>query len=213
MSQLNIFHYIVAFGVVVGFIRYSNLIRVLKTLPFFLLLTLLAEIATPLKLIRFHGNNAWFFNLFTTFEFLYYCFIFYSILESYSQKKILLFSGVAFFILAGVNIFFIQGFYKFHTISYRLGAVMIIVWCFLYFRQLLRSSEYIVLLRNPYFWISTGLLFFYLGFFFYFSAFDYIVYKKISFNRELWIVISNILNILLYSCFLIALICQRKNLR
>jgi len=213
MSQLSIFHYIIALGVLVGFIRYKNLNSVLKTLPPFLVLTLFVESATPLRLIRFHGNNAWFFNIFTTIEFLYYSSVFYFILQSAFQKKVIFLIALFFLAFAGINILFIQGFYKFHTISYRVGAVMIVVWCFLYFRQLLQSSEYIILIRNSFFWITIGLLFFYLGYFFYFSAFDYIVYNKISFNLKLWIIISNILNILLYSCFLIALICQKKNPR
>jgi len=142
---------------------------------------------------------------------LYYSFIFCNILQKPSLKKAVIITAIIFSIFACINVFLIQGFYRFHTISYRVGAVMIVVWCFLYFRQLMHSSERIILIKNSFFWMSTGLLFFYLGFFFYFSAFDYIVYKKIKFSKDLWNIISETLNILLYSCFVIALICPRKN--
>src|SRR6187402_1488312 len=108
MFHLSIFHYVIALAVITGFIRYKNLNGVLKTLPFFLVLTLFVEIATPLKLIRFHGNNAWFFNLFTTLEFLYYSFVFYCILKT---NKIIPFVATIFLIFAIINIFFMQGFY------------------------------------------------------------------------------------------------------
>jgi len=210
MENLEIYHYIIAIGVIIGFIRLHRLDLLLKTLPFFLSLTVFVELATPLRLIHFHGNNSWFFNIFTTIEFLYYSLIFFKLSKSHFQRKIIAITAGAFLIFTSINIFFIQGFRKFHTISYRVGAVMVVVWCCLYFRQLMQSSEYIILIRNPYFWISTGLLFFYLGFFFYFSAFDYIVYKKIKFSKELFGIISDTLNILLYSCFVIALLCPRK---
>lgn len=211
MENLDLYHYIIATGVIIAFVRFRRLESLLRTLSFFLLLTFLVECATPLRLIRFHGNNSWFFNIFTTIEFLYYSFIFYQLFQSRSLKKGVAITTGLFLIFTCINILFIQGFKKFHTISYRVGAVMIIVWCCLYFRQLMQSSEYIVLARNPYFWISTGLLFFYLGFFFYFSAFDYIVYRKVKFSLALFNVISDTLNILLYSCFVIALLCPKKH--
>jgi len=210
MSQLEIYHYLIAFGVMIGFLRLKSLEVLQKTIPFFLLVSLFIECATPLRLIHFHGNNSWFFNIFTTIEFLYYSFIFYHLFTTHFKRNIVAITVGMFLIFTWINIFFIQGFRRFHTISYRVGAIMIVVWCFLYFRQLIQSAEYIVLIKNPYFWISTGLLFFYLGFFFYFSAFDYIVYKKVRFSVALFNIISDTLNILLYSCFVIALICPRK---
>jgi hypothetical protein len=211
MPYLDVYIYLIAFGVLIGFIRFIRLELLLKTLPFFLLLTLFAECVTPFHLIRFYGNNLWFYNLFTTIEFLYYCFIFYNILHSEKLKIIVLLSAIVFLVFTVINIFWIQGFYRFHTISYRAGALMIVTFCYLYFRQLIQSSEQIILIKNPFFWISTGLLFFYLGFFFYFCAFDYIAYKKVKFSMELFSVISDVLNTLLYSCFVIALICPKKN--
>jgi len=210
MSDLSIYNYIIVLGIILGFFRINQLNGLVKTVPFFLLLTLFVECATPLHLIHFRGNNSWFFNIFTTIEFLYYSFIFYKLFQPTFLKKLVAKTTSVFLFFTCINIFFIQGFRKFHTVSYRAGAVMVVVWCCLYFRQLMESSAYIILVKNPYFWISIGLLFFYLGFFFYFSAFDYIVYKKVKFSLALFNIISDTLNILLYSCFVIALLCPRK---
>jgi hypothetical protein len=198
---------------VIGFIRINSLPRLLRSMPFFLLITLFVECVTPLKLIHFHGINHWLFNIFTPIEFLYYGYLFYHIIESPSKKVIIPLVFALFLLFTTINMFYIQGTKYFHTIPYRVGAVITITLCFFYFRQLMRSKGYINLVRNPFFWISTGLLFFYLGFFFYFSAFDYIGYDKLRVNMSLWSIISSTLNVLLYSNFLIALLCQPRQVK
>src|SRR5258706_12184834 len=117
MSQLSNYHYIIALGMIIGFIRFNREEPLLKTLPFFLLLTIFVECTTPFHLIHFHGNNSWFFNIFTTLEFLYYSFIFYKILERLSVKKIVLSTAIVFLVFTCINIFFIHGFRRFITIS------------------------------------------------------------------------------------------------
>jgi hypothetical protein len=213
MNRLSIFHYVVFLAMLIGFVRIKTLPVLLKSFPFFLFITLFVECVTPLKLIRFHGTNHWFFNIFTTLEFIYYGYLFYHIIDAPAKRKVMPLVFLLFILFTIINIFYIQGQGRFHTISYRVGAIVMIVLCFYYFRQLTRLTGYINLLQNPYFWISTGILFFYLGFFFYFSAFDYIVYNKLPFNLSLWMIISNTLNVLLYSSFVIALLCPGKKIK
>src|SRR5215204_156256 len=105
MVKLETYHYIIALGTLIGFIRFLWLDPVLKSLPFFLLLTLFVELATPLHLIRFHGNNNWFFNIFTTIEFLFYSFVFYHLIQSTSLKKTVAITAVLFLVFTWINIF------------------------------------------------------------------------------------------------------------
>src|SRR5215204_2102263 len=123
MPQLDLYLYIIPIAIVIGFIRFRRLESLLKTFPFFLLLTLFVECATPFHWIRFRGNNSWFFNIFTTIEFLYYSFIFYHILERSLIRTIIRASAIGLLVFTVLNIFFIQGFRRFHTISYRAGAI------------------------------------------------------------------------------------------
>lgn len=203
--------YIIAAAILIGVLRYSRINPpFIRLFVYFLILTFIAESFPALKIIQFKKSNHWWFNLFTVFEFVFYTYVFSKAIINPRITKILRYAIPAYVAIAAVNIFLIQGVHRFHTISYRIGAVMVITWCYLYFRQLLQSGEEIILLRNPLFWISTGLLFFYLGFFVYMNAFDYIVYNKMDYNAELWTIISYSLNLLLYSCFLIAFLCQGK---
>jgi len=192
---------------VAGIIRFRRLGALPRFFIPFLLLSIFVELATPLQLLPFSNGNHWFFNLFTTIEFLFLGFIYHRALRAPAQRRFVVYSIIAGIGFALVNFIFIQGFWTFHTISYRLFSLAIITWCLLYFRQLMQSEEEIFLLKNPMFWISTGLFFFCLGLFFYMTAFDYIVYSNISYNERLWEIISDALNWLLYVCFLIAFLC------
>ena len=213
MNRIDFYNYIILLGAGIGFIRFNKILPVLRYFPFFLLLTLCIESLCSLEIIRFRGNNHPLFNVFTTIEFLYYSYLFYSVIDLPARKKLIKWITVFFLLFTFFNFCFIQGFKTFHTISYRVGAIMIAVWCFFYFKQLMRREYVIKPWREAFFWISTGLLFFYLGFFFYFCAFDYIVYTDAAFNEQLFSIISNTLNTLLYCCFSIALLCPGKTMK
>lgn len=215
MGKLALYQYIVLFSVFMGLIRYRQLSpSYIRLFIPFLALTFLAEVLPLLVNVSFQSSNHWWFNIFTVIEFLFYIYIFSRALKSSKASKVLLMAIPVYLLIAIINMGFIQGFNKFHTISYRLGAIFLIVCCYLYFRQLMHEEEEeVILWRNPLFWIATGLLFFYLGFFMYMNAFDYIVYNQVEYNIQLWNIISFSLNTLLYSCFTIALLCSRKSNR
>lgn len=210
-EQIPTFVYLLIFCFIVGLIRFSRLsppyIRLL--IPF-LFLTIFSELATPLRIINFGDSNHWFFNIYILIEFLFFSFIFYKTFQNKRNKKIVILLLVIGMVLYVLNIILIQGFFKFHTISYRVFSLIFITWCLSYFKELLNSENEMVLLRNPMFWISTGLFFFSLGLFFYMNAFDYIVYYKIDYNNKLWKIIITSFNYLLYSFFTIALLCQKR---
>ena len=214
MKGIPVYQYIIIVAALTGLIRLPQIrLKAIQVLVVFLLLTVVAESLPSFKIIKIakiEDSNHWFYNIFTVIEFLTYTYIFSLAMKNAKMKSIMRWSIPIFLLIAVINIIFIQKFYKFHTISYRIGAVMIVVWCYLYFRQLLQSEEDIFLVGNPMFWISTGLLFFYLGFFVYMNAFDVIVYKKLNYNRDLWHGISYSLNTLLYCCFLIAILCPPR---
>lgn len=206
-----LFFYIIIATIVIGllFLKRITPIYIRLFIPF-LGITLFVELANSFKWLWFKGPNLWFFNIFTNLEFIFYFFIFFMALKNAKARSFIIFSIPVYLLLACINIFFIQGIFQFHTISYRLASVMIITFCYLYFRQLLSIEIAVNILRNPMFWICTGLLFFYSGFFIYFSAFDYIAYSKSSYNLTLWRILSRTLNVILYSSFFIAIICNLK---
>ena len=206
--NLSVYLYIVALSIIVGALRFRALQpKPVKWLVPFLFVTLAVEV-TGMITSRMYIRNLWMFNMFTGSEFIFYSWFYLNILENQRVKKIIRYAMGIYPVLFLINIFWIEGFYRFHTITYRIGSVMIVVWVYLYFRQLMRSSSYSPVLRNPIFWISTGLLFFYAGFFFYMTAGSVLLYAKVPYNAFVFYIISDTLNALLYACFLISFVCQ-----
>jgi tellurite resistance protein TehA-like permease len=116
---------------------------------------------------------------------------------------------VVLYALAAVsNILFIQKMKTFHTVTYSLGCLLIVLFCIYYFFELFRLPKSVKLKHNPAFWICTGLLFFYCcgfplyGLINYWSDISKLILK--NFDK-----IITILNIFLYTLFTIAFLCIR----
>ncbi len=208
---MPVIFYIIFVSLIAGALFYKRLQpQYVRWLLPFLFLTLLIELNINRQWIYFKGSTIWFYNIFTTIEFCFYFFLFSINLRKRRFRKLAFWFIPLYLAIAFLTIFFIQGTNHFHTISYRIASVVLVVFCYLFFKQLLDSGTETNVLRNPMFWIATGLLFFYTGFFFYFCAYDYVAYAKIPLNLQLWKIISRSLNILLYSFFLIAIVCNLK---
>ena len=158
---------------------------------------------------RLNVENLWIFNFFTCFEFLFYSYIYRRLIEDPKWVRIIGWTMLGYLVVFLINIFFVEGFFKYHTITYRIGSVMVVFWCYLYLRQLMRMPAYISIFRNPFFWTTTGLLFFYTGFFFYMSAAFKLLYTRLHIEKVVFEAISGTLNVILYGCFLISFLCQR----
>jgi hypothetical protein len=212
MPHLRVYQYLILFAIIAGLIRFRRLNPpIIRLFLPFLVLAFIAEIVPRFKLIRFGASNHWWFNIFTVIEFFFYSYFFSRVIVHPKQKQIIQISTLIYLGLATVNIFFIQGFKTFHTYTYSIGSIMIVVWCYLYLRQLLQRAEEMQLLRNPLLWITTGLLFFYLGFFLYMNALEYILVTYADKQGQYFHILGNVLNTLLYGCFLIAMLCSSNN--
>ncbi|MGZ8557320.1 MAG: hypothetical protein ACXWWC_03260, partial [Chitinophagaceae bacterium] len=77
------------------------------------------------------------------------------------MKKIIKAVLLIYALTSTVNIIFIQKMKAFHTITYSLGCLLIVIFCFYYFLELFKLPKSVKLKNNPAFWICTGLLFFY----------------------------------------------------
>jgi hypothetical protein len=183
-----------------GLLKYRQIeSKAIRRFVPFLAYTFVVELLAHLQLVSINGRNHWWYNIFTVTEFLFIGFIFYHELNSKHLKSAIKVGLCLFLFISIFNIAFIQGWNEFHTITYRCGSLLVILLCFFYFRQLLQSENKHHPFLIPMFWICTGLLFFYIGFFFYINIFDFIAYSKLKEYGALFRFISNFLNILLYS--------------
>lgn len=129
-----------------------------------------------------------------------------------AKKWILIFTGL--FLLFGlVNLFFFQGAWRYNSFSESLADIILVLLCCYFFFAALRHPDHIDLLRFDYFWLAVGLLFYCLGSALLYQC-SYLLadyYRKTNMNIGEYI--NYALNLILYSCLIIAFICRRKATR
>lgn len=183
----------------------------LRHFALFLPATVLVELA-GLALRRAGHVNHWLYNLYIPLYFLFYSRLYYFVVHSPLMRRVIIWSAVVFAAAYLANLGAGQGLYTFNSYSYLLSSFLLVAWVLSYFQQVLRAGEPLSLTREPIFWISTGLLFFNLGHFLYLGLLNYLLAVNQSWARR-YGTISILLNILNYSLFTVAFLCQLRRPR
>jgi hypothetical protein len=142
----------------------------LKIMPFYLLISIGIEILVNRflnQLLDFrpfgdqaNARNA-LYNLFTPFELLIFSYFFFQVIQSLRVKKIVILL-ICLFAIFFVQYSVRQGLGYPNDIAVIFESVIIIIPCLTYFRELFARDEPVSLLREPAFWLVTG-IFFYLA--------------------------------------------------
>jgi hypothetical protein len=181
----------------------------LKLFPPFLFLTVGVEVLGSYLQYK-RQNNLLLYNFFTTFEFCFYLLIISMIIISKGVKRIILITIVVYLVAATLNILFIQTVQEFHTVTYSFGCLLVVAFCIYYFLELFRFPRSVKLFNMPAFWICSGLLFFYCCTFPLYGLNNYWMRSGISkLVLDNFTKIISILNVFLYSLFMIAFLCIR----
>ena len=180
----------------------------LKLFPPFLLATLAVE-SLGVYLSSIGKPNVWLYNFFTVFEFCFYLFVISRIVNNIQVKKNIRVTQILYAVIAIVNIIFIQKMKVFHTVTYALGCLLVVVFCIYYYFELFKNPKSVKLKNNPAFWICSGLLFFYCCGFPLYGLTNFISGISKLIIRNFFAIII-ILNIFLYSLFTIAFLCRIK---
>lgn len=179
--------------------------KYLKTFPFFLLITINVEI-TSYVLIKNKMNVTMLFIVFTAFEFVFYLFIISYCIYNIKVRKLILWLMAIYPILVIINRNFIQV-KSFHTITYSIGCLLVVAACIYYFFELFQFTHSVSLVKEPAFWICSGLLFFYcctfplIGLWNQLRGLPDIILRNLN-------GILQFVNVLLYSLFSIAFLCR-----
>lgn len=179
----------------------------IKVFPFFLLVTVIIEII-GYELWMNGVNATLLYNFFTTLEFEFYLFLLYNIIQNPKFRKAIFYGICIYPLLVIANICLIQ-INTFHTITYAFGCLLIVVVCIYYFFELFQYPKSIDLKREPAFWMCSGLLFFYCCSFPLFGLLNFLHDVSGVILRNLASIVM-ILNILLYTSFIIAFVCNWK---
>ncbi len=154
------------------------------------------------------------YNIFTAVEFLFYAFLFYIHFESKIIKKLALFFIPSYILSVSLNFIFIQGINKtFHSYTFLLGSFFVVVFCCCFFYEsVLPDKIDVQLSKQPFFWICSGLLIFYLGSVIINALFEYLRNNDLREEaKKIYGTINQTLNVILYSSFCIAFFLCRDN--
>lgn len=88
-----------------------------------------------------------------------------------------------------------------------LNTILILIFSFTYFWQLITKEQHIDFWQNPNFWICTGLVFYYVGSFLVISVIKFVFKTDKDLAVSLWNLVL-LLNIVMYSSFIYAFKCQ-----
>jgi hypothetical protein len=182
----------------------KNVHLYLRFFPIFLLITIVVEVIGFALREKGLGSNP-LCNFLTVLEFVFYFFVLRLSIKDSRVRRIILYFTILYPIIAIVYILS-QNFYAFHSLTYNIGAISIVCFCVYYFYEVFKTPVINNLLKEPSFWICTGLLIYYSCTVPLIGVFNYIN-TKIELEQSVFALILTITNVLLYSSFIIAFIC------
>ena len=176
----------------------------------FLFITILAETLGWYSHYFLNKGNNYIFNilLLITVSFFIWMFVNETLMQIIRRR---LFITLIFFIFfALVNLLFIEGFQSYNGYSEVIGDIILTSVSCNFLFLILRDDEYINIFRYEYFWLASGLLFYCLG-----SIVLYLFLDSLrTFTKEtgipVYLYLNGGLNIIFYSCLIIAFICKYR---
>lgn len=181
----------------------------LKYFPVFLSIMLVVEIVGTYMSYH-HQNNVFIYNLENVFETGFYLFFLDRVIKEFRKtNKSYLLAIVIYIVGALANIFFIQGRYNFHSYTFIIGSLFAIVLCLQYFIYVLRYSKFIILTRDPRFWIVTALMFYHSLMLPLFTAYSFTSKMPLQVSLILFKMIDYI-NYIFLLILMIGFLCKRR---
>jgi hypothetical protein len=179
----------------------------------YLFLIVVYELGTRLGYFAINKSNHIVANIFLPIEFLFYSIFFIKTFSSIKIRRNIAWSFLLIIAFYGTNLIFFQKIVFYNSYTYLFGSLIMIGWsCFAFFRLVTRPFETNIL-SYPVFWVCAGILFFFLLRFMFMSYFNYIAYTGDLKYINLFLSISNISIVLLYTFIAIGLLCCRPPIR
>jgi hypothetical protein len=179
----------------------------LRLLSFYLLFDSIVELFADWE-AWYRQNNLLLSSLSALASFCFYIYIVRGFVQRPKAKRIFLYFLTVLPPVFAVNIFLVQNSQFFQSITYSLGCLFVVTTCIYYFWELFQHTYYVKLIREPAFWICSGILFYFVCSFPIYSLIN-LVLAEPEVIKVLAIILDT-LNILLYLSFVIAFLCRLK---
>jgi hypothetical protein len=163
------------------------------------------------KLKKF--DNALPFNILMLVSTIFFAWFLKSAISSIRIKSWINIVMALFLLLWLINLFFIQGFWRYNSFSEAVGDIILSILCCYFLFSLVKDINHINLLQLDYFWLANGILFYSLGSALLYQFSDILNNYRKQTNINIGNYINYALNIVLYTSLIIAFTCRRKATR
>jgi hypothetical protein len=178
----------------------------LKLFAWFVFITMVIEIAQKFFL---HNYEQAFYNFYSLLEFIFLGYLLYQIVESGFIKRLILLTEYVYLPATLIDIFFIRGINHFHTITYLLGAVLLILFSVYFLYELFFKKLDVTSIKESSFCIVLGILLFHSCSAAIMLTVDFLN-KFLPEEIRLLNKVMLAINLLYYSLFIIAFLCIPK---
>jgi hypothetical protein len=157
-------------------------------------------------------NNHWLYNIQFPIEMLFNCWLLTKLFDTRPDAKKWFSTLFVFYLVVYLTEISIKGFYVYAAFSDTIGTILIVISCFVYFYILLEQPRSLNLLIYGPFWIVAGM------FLFYFCSltskffFKELMQLHVIGGLPLRYFIFTILNLILYSFWIVAFKCQYRQI-
>lgn len=199
-------------GLIVGLLKYKNLLKPLRLVLLFVALGCFTE--SLIDILKHFGirNSMPVGHIYFPLSILILGLFYILSIKDFINRKIVIGTIVIFEILSIVNLIFIQNIHQFPNIIAAIGALIIIAFSIIYFSKVMTEAKIKKLSDEPMIWINTALLIYFSANFFFYILFNLNVEFDIEFAKRIHAFFFGF-NILLYALIIIAFLkVKGKNL-
>jgi hypothetical protein len=133
----------------------------LRLLPWIFVLSFVVEVtAISLRLNDYY--NVWLYNQYINIEFLFFLWIFYRYIENLNFKKVIILGSILYEFYFIFGIIISNNMNVFQTYPFAFAQILIIIVLFAFIIQMISSDKILHIQQYLIFWVSLGLLFYYI---------------------------------------------------
>ena len=153
--------------------------------------------------LGFFGNNVLIYNFSDFFTSSFFCYWFYRILH---KKRWVFVLGTLLLVSLVISLLVENWLKDFNVIFLFCSTITLIILAFRFYIEFLNQDELVDFRKNSRFWITTGILIYFLGY----LPVQVSISKVDGDLADMLYTVIAFLNIPFYGCIIIALLCQQK---
>lgn len=190
--------------VLAAFFYYRRFDKVLKLAAAFFLMNVLSDLLQVSTLAMGAKNNQPVLHLNIILSVLFFIAIYYYVLILPGLKKLVLITGSVAVLGLLYCLLFVNGIWDYPTWANTILSLLAILFSIIYFIQLLNRQEFVHIEKLGFFWINSGMLFYFSVNIFLFMLFQRIVAN----HQEEYYIILHLTNIITNILFSVGLLCK-----